>query len=198
MTRKLADDWRPSKRQHYWKQPEYWEESWRLEETCCHSNFCEKTSANADVKNSKGVNYTTRPSVNKQEKICYLINSVSVDHRVKIKESEKNRQIIGTCQRALKAGEHKGDSDTICSSYTWNSSQRIGKKTGGIGCQRKDENHTDLQPHTSSRTLRRVQEPWEDLCLLDSCEKLVRSEVKIIYIHTHIHIYIYIYIYIYI
>ena len=34
---KLADAWRPSKQRHYWKQPEYWEESWRLEETCCHS-----------------------------------------------------------------------------------------------------------------------------------------------------------------
>ena len=29
-----------------WERPEYWEESWRLEETYCHSN--------ADVKNSKG------------------------------------------------------------------------------------------------------------------------------------------------
>ena len=30
----------------------YLEESWRLEETCCHSNFSERPSANADVKNS--------------------------------------------------------------------------------------------------------------------------------------------------
>ena len=32
------------------------DESWRLEETCCHSNSSEKPSANTDVKNSKGVN----------------------------------------------------------------------------------------------------------------------------------------------
>ena len=31
---------------------EYWEVSWRLEQTCCHSNSSEKSSANADVKNS--------------------------------------------------------------------------------------------------------------------------------------------------
>ena len=31
-------------------------ESWRLEETCCHSNYREKPSANTDVKNTKGVN----------------------------------------------------------------------------------------------------------------------------------------------
>ena len=32
---------------------EYWEESWRLEETCCHSNSSEKLSANTGVKNSQ-------------------------------------------------------------------------------------------------------------------------------------------------
>ena len=31
---------------------ESWDESWRLEETCCHSDSSEKPSANADVKNS--------------------------------------------------------------------------------------------------------------------------------------------------
>ena len=45
----------PSKRQHYWEWLEYWEESWSLEETCCHSNSSEKPSTNVDVKNSKGV-----------------------------------------------------------------------------------------------------------------------------------------------
>ena len=51
-TEKLADEWRPSKLQHYCERPEYWEEFWRLEETCCHSNSSERPSANADVKNS--------------------------------------------------------------------------------------------------------------------------------------------------
>ena len=51
-TWKLADGWRPSKRQYYWERPEYWVESWRLEQTCCHSDSSEKPSANADVKNS--------------------------------------------------------------------------------------------------------------------------------------------------
>ena len=32
--------------------PEYWEESWRLEETCYHLNSSERPSANAVVKNS--------------------------------------------------------------------------------------------------------------------------------------------------
>ena len=50
----LGDEWRPSKLQQYWERPEYWEESWRLEETCCHSNSSERQlTANTDVKNSK-------------------------------------------------------------------------------------------------------------------------------------------------
>ena len=45
-----VDEWRPSKQLHYW------EESWRLEETCCYSNSSERPSANTDVKNSQWVN----------------------------------------------------------------------------------------------------------------------------------------------
>ena len=56
MTWKLEDEWRPFKLQHYWELSEYWEESWRLEATCCHSKSSEKPSAATDVKNSQGVN----------------------------------------------------------------------------------------------------------------------------------------------
>ena len=31
-------------------------ESWRLEETCCHSNSCERLSPKIEVKNSQRVN----------------------------------------------------------------------------------------------------------------------------------------------
>ena len=37
---------------HYWEGPEYGEESWRLDESCCRSNSSERPSANADMKNS--------------------------------------------------------------------------------------------------------------------------------------------------
>ena len=47
---KLATEWRPSKQEHYWKLPEYWEESWRLEETCCHSISSDIHSSYSDVK----------------------------------------------------------------------------------------------------------------------------------------------------
>ena len=49
---KVGDRERPSKQQFYWKRPEYGEESWKLEETSCHSISSEIPSAYADVKNS--------------------------------------------------------------------------------------------------------------------------------------------------
>ena len=44
---------RASKRQYICDQSEYCEESWRLEETCAHSNSNEKPSANAGVKKTR-------------------------------------------------------------------------------------------------------------------------------------------------
>ena len=41
----------PSRPQNRYDQIEYWEESWRPEETCCHSDFSEKTSIKTIVKN---------------------------------------------------------------------------------------------------------------------------------------------------
>ena len=55
-TWKWEEEWRPSKLQHYWDRLEYWEESWRLEESCCHSNSSGKPSANAGLKNSQELN----------------------------------------------------------------------------------------------------------------------------------------------
>ena len=46
------------------------------------------------------------------------------------RENERNWkdiQIFGPCQRADKAVEHDGDSDTTCSWCTWNSPQRFEK-----------------------------------------------------------------------
>ena len=64
----LADEWRPSKRQHIWRRPEYYEESWKLVETCCHSDSIEKPPANTDVKNSKGVNNNNNNNNNFENK----------------------------------------------------------------------------------------------------------------------------------
>ena len=46
----MKADWGLSKLLHYWDRAEYWEESWRFEETCCHSDSSERLSANGDGK----------------------------------------------------------------------------------------------------------------------------------------------------
>ena len=51
----LEDECRQSKLKNCWERPDYWEESWRLEETCCHPDSSERLSANADMKNHEEV-----------------------------------------------------------------------------------------------------------------------------------------------
>ena len=72
-TWRLEDEWRPSKLQHYWEWPEYRKEYWRLEETCCHSDSSEKSSAKTDVKNSQWVNNNNNNLSNNNNKVMMMI-----------------------------------------------------------------------------------------------------------------------------
>ena len=65
-----------------WERPEYWEESWRLEETCCHSNSSERPSANAGGKSSYNNNIQVS---NKQN-----ITQENLDRAKKGKSYERN------------------------------------------------------------------------------------------------------------
>ena len=62
---KKQKEWRPSKLLHYWERPEYWEVSWRLGDTCCLSDSCERPSASANVKNSQVNNNNDNNNNNK-------------------------------------------------------------------------------------------------------------------------------------
>ena len=44
---------------------------------------------------------------------------------------EKDRQMLGSCQRAEKVVEHESDSDTNCNWCTWNGLQGLVKKKTG-------------------------------------------------------------------
>ena len=50
--------------------------------------------------------------------------------------------------RIEKAVKHKGDGDT--SWYAWNGPQKLEKRTGGIGNQRKNQDHPDYSIDTIS------------------------------------------------
>ena len=67
--------------------------------------------------------------------------AVSTKHQIKIKENEKIDKYLGLGQGAERAVGHKVDSNTNRSYYTWNGLPKFGKKSGGIGDQRKNRDH---------------------------------------------------------
>ena len=78
----------------------------------------------------------------------------------KINNKNNNREIFRFCQIAEKPVERESNGDTNCSWCTWNSSQRLGKETGGIGNLIKNRDHQALLG--SARILRRILENWLD------------------------------------
>ena len=69
--------------------------------------------------------------------------AVRAEHRVKIKENETRDKYLDLARELKIVVEHVGDGDTNSSWCTWNSPQRLGKKTIGIGNQRKNRDHAD-------------------------------------------------------
>ena len=63
----------------FFDRPEYWEASWRLEETCCLSNPSEKPSANAGVKNLKKSNNDNN---NNMKVLITLVNAANGRKRI--------------------------------------------------------------------------------------------------------------------
>ena len=88
---KSEDESIPYRQQHYWDRPEYWEESWRPEETYSHSGFLERPLANAGVKISKECNdNNNNVLINQKKWICQNVDfAVPAEQRVKTKEGEK-------------------------------------------------------------------------------------------------------------
>ena len=125
--------WRPSKQQHYWERSEYWEESWRLEETCCHSNSSGRPSTGADVKNSKGVKNDNNNCSKKILPYSWFCRFSGPRNEKQRKQKEK-KEVLRPHQRTEKIVEHEGNGDTCCDWRGWNGPLRLGKGAG------RDEN----------------------------------------------------------
>ena len=67
------------------------EKSWRIEETCYHSNSSGRSSANTDLKNSN-----------------------SKFHKVKLKESEKREKYLHLARELKTTMKYQNDGDTNC------------------------------------------------------------------------------------
>ena len=97
-----------SKLQLYQDRPEYWEESWRLKETWCHSNFSEKLSANAGVKNSqKGDNNNNKANVGYV--VTETINHISECSKLAQKEYKTRHDWVGKVIHWKMCNEFKFD-----------------------------------------------------------------------------------------
>ena len=78
-----------------------------------------------------------------KKKTCHLRDfAIPADHRVRLKESKKTDEYLDLA-RELKKLLNEGDCDTNCSGWTWNSTQMLGKGTGRIVNQRKNQDHLD-------------------------------------------------------
>ena len=71
--------------------------------------------------------------INKKERTCRIVDfALPVDHRVKLKESERRYKYLNLVGEFKKTLEHKSDDYTNCKWYSWYSHQRIGLRNGGL------------------------------------------------------------------
>ena len=117
----------------YWDRLEYWEDSWRLEVTCCHSNFSERPSSNADEKNSQGTNNNNNNNnVDLARKLKPLWN-------IKVTEIPIVVGVLGTVTKGLVLGFES------------------------LEVKRRQETTQITALLRSARILRRALETWGDL-----------------------------------
>ena len=80
----------------------YWEESWRLKETCSHSSSNERSSANAGMKNSQGVhNQTERKFLKEYFRRTRKFLETKLDSR-NLNNGLYPRKILGTILKVYK------------------------------------------------------------------------------------------------
>ena len=65
----------------------------------------------------------------------------SVDHRVKIKESEEREKYYDLAKELKKKKEHSGKGDSNYNWYTWNGIKKTRRKPEGIGYQGKNRDY---------------------------------------------------------
>ena len=67
--------------------------------------------------------------------------AVPANHRIKLKECEKNDKYLDLARELKKTMKHEGDNNTNCDWSFWYSNQRIIKVTGGLGILRMSGDH---------------------------------------------------------
>ena len=100
--------------------------------------------------------------------------TVSADHRVKLKESQKNGKYLDLARdlkKKQKTVEHESDGYNNCNSCSWYNHQIIGTRTGGLGNKRMSEDQTTTLLRLAR--IRRFLETWGDLLSLKLRWKII-------------------------
>ena len=115
-------------------------------------------------------------SSNQKKRTCQLVDfAILADHREKIKEKQEDRQILGSCQRAEKAVEHKNDDDSNWSWCPWNGPQTPGKETEGTGDQGKNWVNPD---HSTTKISKNSLESPRNLKIIAVTQTSVKTGEK--------------------
>ena len=99
----------------------------------------------------------------KQMTCCLVVLTVSINHRVKIKESEKINKYSDFAREQKQTVGHTVDGDTICSWCTWNHHKVLEKRVEELEIRRWIESIQTTALLRLDRILRRVQETWKNL-----------------------------------
>ena len=67
--------------------------------------------------------------------------AILVDHRVKLKESEKKDKYLDLIREQKKTMEYESDSDTNCNWCTWYNHKGFDKETGELGNKRTSRDY---------------------------------------------------------
>ena len=98
--------------------------------------------------------------------------AVPVDHRVKLKESEKRDKYVDFARELKKTMEHENDGDTNCNWCSWYSHQRIYTGTGGLKNKRKGEYHSKYSIVKIGQNTEKSPEDKETCCHSNYMKKL--------------------------
>ena len=100
-----------------------------------------------------------RPDSRQKKKITNQILNFAVtdNHRVKIREKEKKRQIFSSCKGTKKDMEHECEGDTNCNWCTWNDPQKCLKGLEELEIGELTENIQAKALLRSTRIPKRVQ-----------------------------------------
>ena len=104
--------------------------------------------------------------INKKKKTYKIVDfAVPIDHRIKLKESEKKDKYLDLAWELKKTKEHKGDNYINRDWCFWYRHQRIIKGTGGLGGSRTSGDHPNYSIIEDGQNIEKSREDLRRLAV---------------------------------